>query len=103
MNEILALALAWVAGAALGAAFFGGLWWTVHKGVSSQQPVVWFAGSLLVRTTIALVGFYFVMGSSWQRLLLCSIGFIMARVAVTFLTRLPHSQNPAVQAVTHAP
>jgi F1F0 ATPase subunit 2 len=102
MNELLSLALAWLAGATLGGVFFGGLWWTVHKGVLSQQPVIWFAGSLLLRTTITLAGFYFVMGSSWRRLLLCSIGFIMARVLVTWLTRLPQSQKPPVQAVTHA-
>jgi F1F0 ATPase subunit 2 len=103
MNELLTLALAWLAGAALGGVFFGGLWWTVHKGVPSPQPVVWFAGSLLLRMTITLAGFYFAMGSSWRRLLLCSIGFIMARLLVTWLTRLPHNQDPSVQAVTHAP
>jgi F1F0 ATPase subunit 2 len=102
MNELLMLALAWLAGVALGGVFFGGLWWTVHKGVSSQRPVVWFAGSLLLRMTITLGGFYLVMGSHWERLLLCSIGFIMARMVVTWLTRLRHIQNPSVQAVTHA-
>jgi F1F0 ATPase subunit 2 len=103
MNEILALAFAWLAGAALGGVFFGGLWWTVRKGVSSQQPVVWFAGSLLLRMTITLAGFYSVMGSHWERLLLCSIGFIMARLLVTWITRLPRSQTLPAGAVSHAP
>ena len=103
MNEILALALAWLAGTALGGVFFGGLWWTVHKGLSSQQPVVWFAGSLLLRMTITLGGFYLVMASSWQRLLLCSIGFIMARLLVGWITRLPRSQILPAGAVSHAP
>jgi F1F0 ATPase subunit 2 len=103
MNEILALALAWLAGTALGGVFFGGLWWTVQKGISSQQPVVWFAGSLLLRMTITLGGFYLVMGSSWQRLLLCSIGFIMARLLVSWITRLPRSQILPAGAVSHAP
>ena len=31
MTETLTLVLAWVAGGALGAMFFGGLWWTVQK------------------------------------------------------------------------
>ena len=39
-----------VAGALLGAFFFGGLWWTVQKGVTSEQPALWFLGSLLLRT-----------------------------------------------------
>ena len=34
MNERSRLMLAWLAGSALGAIFFGGLWWTVRKGVS---------------------------------------------------------------------
>jgi F1F0 ATPase subunit 2 len=102
MNEILALALAWLAGAALGGVFFGGLWLTVHKGVSSQQPVVWFAGSLLARMTITLAGFYLVMGSHWEPLLPCFIGFIMARLLVSWITRLPRSQTLPAGAVTHA-
>ena len=36
MNEMLILALAWVAGGLLGAVFFGGLWWTVRKVGSSR-------------------------------------------------------------------
>ena len=49
MNEVLTLALALLAGVALGAVFFGGLWWTVRKGVSSKHPALWFLGSLLLR------------------------------------------------------
>ena len=74
MNETLTLVLAWTAGAALGAIFFGGLWWTVRKGVSSEQPALWFFGSLLLRMGIALAGFYFVAGGHWERLLVCLAG-----------------------------
>ena len=79
MNEFLSLALALAAGVLLGAIFFGGLWWTVRKGVSSKQPALWFFGSLLLRMSIALAGFYFVSGGHWERLLLCLLGFVMAR------------------------
>jgi F1F0 ATPase subunit 2 len=103
MNEVLALALAWLAGVALGGVFFGGLWWTVHKGVSSQRPVAWFAASLLARMSITLAGFYLVMGSHWERLLSCFIGFIMARLLVSWITRLPRSQTLSAGAVSHAP
>ena len=54
------LVLAWLAGRLLGAIFFGGLWWTVRKGVSSNAPALWFFGSLLLRMSIVLAGFYFV-------------------------------------------
>jgi F1F0 ATPase subunit 2 len=87
MNETLSLVLAWVVGGALGAMFFGGLWWTVRKGVSSERPALWFLGSALLRMGLALAGFYFVGGRDWKRLLLCLLGFIAARAAVTWLTR----------------
>jgi F1F0 ATPase subunit 2 len=92
MTEPLALALAWVslawlAGAALGAIFFGGLWVTVRRGVSSERPALWFLPSLLLRMGIALAGFYFVSGGHWERLLSCVAGFVTARFVVTWLTR----------------
>ena len=89
MNEFLSLALALAAGLLLGAIFFGGLWWTVHRGVSSQQPALWFFGSMLLRMSIALAGFYFVGREHWERWLLCLLGFVLARLVVTWLTRPP--------------
>ena len=89
MNEIPALALALFAGALLGAFFFGGLWWTVRKGVSSKQPAVWFFGSLVVRTVIAVFGFYVVSHGEGRRLLACLLGFLLARVLMTRLAREP--------------
>ena len=104
MNEALLLALALSAGVLLGAIFFGGLWWTVRKGVSSEQPALWFFGSLLLRMSIALTGFYFVSGGQWERLLLCLVGFVMARLVVTRLTRSSgDNQSLPVQEARHAP
>ena len=79
MNEPLTLALAGLAGSGLGALFFGGLWWTVRKGVSASQPALWFLGSLLLRMGIALAGFYVVSGGHLGRLLACLAGFALAR------------------------
>ena len=93
MNEALILALAWVAGGGLGAVFFGGLWWTVRTCVSSKWAPLWFFGSLLLRTSIVLAGFYFVSARHGERLLLCLLGFAMARLAVTWLTRT--TEKPA--------
>lgn len=89
MNETLMQVLSWVAGAALGATFFLGLWWTIRKGLSAKQPALWFFGSLLVRMGVALTGFYFVSNGHWERLLLCILGFVMARPVVMRMTRLP--------------
>jgi len=104
MNEFLTLSLAFVAGLLLGAIFFGGLLWTVRKGVVSKQPALWFLGSLLLRMSIALAGFYLVGRGHWERLLLCLLGFITARLVMTWLTR-PSAGNqisPAQEA-SHAP
>ncbi len=87
MNEPLMFALAAVAGVALGVIFFGGLWWTVRKGMTSSQPALLFLGSLLLRTSLVLAGFYFVGRGAWERLLACLIGFIIARFIVVRLTR----------------
>jgi F1F0 ATPase subunit 2 len=87
MIEALGLALALAAGVLLGAIFFGGLWWTIQKGVSSKQPALLFLGSLLLRTGIVLAGFYLVAAGHWEKLLACLIGFVAARAAVTRLTQ----------------
>ncbi len=86
MNDAFALAFALVKGALLGAMFYGGLWWTVRRGVASRRVAPWFLGSLLLRMGVALAGFYFVAGGHWERLLLCLFGFVVARFAVIRLT-----------------
>jgi F1F0 ATPase subunit 2 len=104
MNEALSLAFALAAGAVLGAMFYGGLWWTVRRAVSSKRVALWFLGSLLLRMGLALTGFYFVSGGHWQCLLLCLLGFVLARIVVIWLTR-PLEENTAAQASenSHAP
>ena len=87
MNEALILVLAWAAGGVLGAVFFGGLWWTVRKGVSSKKAALWFIVSLVLRMSLALIGFYVIAAGHWERLLLCLLGFVTARLVVTWLTR----------------
>ena len=93
MSETLALILALLAGALLGTIFFGGLWWTIRRGMSSQQPAALFFFSLLLRTGIALAGFYFVARGDWRRVLACLLGFFLARILVTRLTRVPIAEE----------
>lgn len=104
MNELLIGALALLAGLLLGAFFFGGLWWTVRKCVSSQRPALWVFGSLILRMGITMAGFFFVGGSHWERLLLCLFGFIMARLVVIWLTRsFGENKTHPVQESKYAP
>jgi F1F0 ATPase subunit 2 len=106
MNEVLtlSLALAMMAGLSLGAIFFGGLWWTVRKGVSSKRPALLFPASLLLRTAVVVAGFYVVSDGHWQRLLACLLGFAIARFLVTRYAGPPleHYDAPA-QDPGHAP
>ena len=81
------LVLALVAGGALGAMFYGGLWWTVLRGASSATPARWFFTSALLRTGVTLAGFYVVAGGRADRLVLSLLGFSIAHVAIARLTR----------------
>jgi len=76
-----------IAGIILGTLFFAGLWLTVKKAVSSKYAALWVSISSLLRTAIVLVGFYFVANGSWQRLLICVLGFIAARLVMMWLTK----------------
>lgn len=87
MNETSMILLAGVAGAALGLFFFGGLWWTVRRGITARQPALWFLGSMLLRTAATAAGFYVICQGHWDRALGCLAGFIVARLVVTRMTR----------------
>jgi F1F0 ATPase subunit 2 len=79
LREVLNLITALAGGGLIGLFFFGGLWWTVQKGVLSKHPALLFFGSLLVRMSIALAGFYFIGRDHWERILACLLGFVIAR------------------------
>ncbi len=101
MNDTLALALAFLAGALLGMFFFGGLWWTVQKGLTSKTPALWFLGSLLLRTGLVLAGFYLAAQGHWSRLAACLLGFLTARlIVVRRLTRAPAEEPTQLEEET---
>ena len=87
MHDVWSLATALVAGVLLGGIFFGGLWWTVRKGLSSEWPALWFFGSLMLRIGIVLLGFFVVGQEGWARWLLCLVGFVLARLMVGRVTQ----------------
>jgi F1F0 ATPase subunit 2 len=103
MHETLTLVLALVTGGLLGAMFFGGLWWTIQKGVSSKRSALWFFGSLWLRTSMAMAGFYWIARGHWVRLLVCLFGFVMARLTLTWLTRAAEKPTYLAQGASHAP
>ncbi len=97
MRDLLSLAVALLAGTTLGSFFFGGLWWTVQKGLASNHPAFWFFGSSLLRTGVVVAGFYFISSGDWRKLLICLLGFFIARIFVTRFTRRatggPHASD----------
>ena len=102
MSEAMTMVLAGLAGSLLGAIFFGGLWWTIRKGLTAKQPAFWFLGSMLLRMGIVLVGFYFVASHGLERLVPCLIGFVLARLLVTQATRTAGEPRHSTEA-RHAP
>lgn len=104
MRDALTAVLAIAAGAGLGAIYFAGLWWTVRRAGSFRRPALSMLVSSMLRMSVTLAGFYLVASDSWQRLLLCLLGFIVARATVTWLLRPAASFEAAATAeMRHAP
>lgn len=102
MSEAVLLLLPLTGGLLLGLFFYGGLWWTVRKGLGSSRPALWFLASYLVRMGMAMAGFYTLCGGHWPRLLTCLLGFIAARFLVMWLCKIAGPGGPAPE-VDHAP
>lgn len=103
MDDFPNLAFAVFAGMLLGAIFFGGLWWTVRKGISSARPALLFCGSLLLRMGIVLTGFYFILGDNWVRLMAGLVGFVAARLLTIRLTGIKNQSGALTREAGHAP
>lgn len=86
MSGAPALLLAALAGAGLGLFYFGGLWLTVRRLERTGNPALLFGASLILRLSLTVLGFYFVMGGEWQRALACLAGFVIARRILTART-----------------
>lgn len=92
MNDA-GLLFAAAAGAFLGLFFFGGLWWTLKRLPDSRKPQLVMAVSFLVRSALAVAGFWVVTDGRWERLVAALAGFLVMRMVL--MRRLP----PAAQAV----
>ncbi len=77
------------AGLVLGAVFFGGLWWTVRRGLTGAAPAVWFGLSALTRMAVVVCGLYCFARLGLPSLIACLCGLLVARSAVRHLTRVP--------------
>ena len=89
VNNFFSLIIIVIVGFVLGIIFFGGLWWTIKKGLESKNAATWFILSFFIRTSIVLVGFYFLLDGLWERLVAGLLGFLIARVLITQYIKLP--------------
>jgi len=82
IQNLLGLLSAGLWGVMLGAIFFGGLWWTVQRLMTSRVPQLWALGSYVVRSVVVVLGFWVVANRDWQRLLVCAVAFLATRIVV---------------------
>lgn len=101
MAETLLLLLALAGGLMLGVFFYGGLLWTVQRGLGSPRPALRFLASYLLRTGIAMAGFY-ALSDRWPKLLMCLLGFLAARSLVMRLYKTAAPGSPVVRECGHA-
>lgn len=89
-SAVLVLAIAAVVGVVLGLVFYGGLYWTVSRGLVSKRPALWFLFSLLARVSIVIAGFYLVSSYPLP-------GSLVASSSVASGLVLSHSTAPVLQ------
>lgn len=82
MTDLLAITLPFLTGSTVGWLFYGGLWLTVCKVVTTKRHPLWLPASLLARTIITLVVFFLIFAANSKNFAYCIVGFILARLLV---------------------
>ena len=88
MRDARFIVAALAAGMCLGSVCFGGLWWTVSRGLAATTPALWFGLSALLRIAVTVSGLYCFARLGLPSLIACLCGLLMARTAVKHLTRI---------------
>lgn len=94
MSHQAPLISALVTGMLLGLFVFAGLWWTLRRGLASRNPALWLGGGALVRLVVVLTTFYYMAVVGLTSVVVCLLGLVIARFAVTRLVRLPRGDQP---------
>jgi F1F0 ATPase subunit 2 len=79
LDEWFSLAPTLMAGLALGAFYFGGLWLTVQRLRQTRQPTLLALGSMLSRLSVMLLVVYLVTGGQLDKIGVCLLGFFVMR------------------------
>lgn len=83
MSDLVIAIMISLAGFGLGYFYFGGLLWTINRGLTAKKPWLWFLISWWIRTAIVMGSFYILFNGQWQRLVLALGGFLLARLVIT--------------------
>lgn len=101
-SDVIGMILAFPAGVLLGMAFFGGLWWTIRRGLSSPHPARWFLSGFLVRMIFLLAALYYLSEGAWVRLIILLAGILLGRIIVLRWTKSRGKKGTPEQEVSHA-
>jgi len=74
-------------GILLGVFFYGGLWLTVRNLATTRHPFALTLGSLLLRMTVTLAGFFLLIDGHWQYAAASLLGFTTVRLLLSLPTR----------------
>ena len=92
MNELKDLIFPLAIGLLLGGVFYGGLWFTVNKALSSKRPWLWTVASFVIRMGVVVAGLILVAGPDWKRILAMLLGIVIARPIISQLTGIPKNE-----------
>jgi F1F0 ATPase subunit 2 len=76
-------------GLGAGIFYFAGLWWTVQRIGRVRRPALWTLASFMIRSAVVLTVFYAAADDRWERILICFVGFLLARWLVVRRMRPP--------------
>ncbi len=96
MNNGGVLILNFIAGIVLGSFFYGGLYWTVKKGLTARQPGLLFASSFFIRTAVVIAGAILISQGIFQNLVSCLIGLILSK-SVVFIIEKTAAKNAKIK------
>ena len=82
MNAI-AATLSALVGIALGLFFYGGLWFTVRRLMTTEHPVLLALGSFWIRVLAVLAAFVLLTRTGFECVAIAMAGFIFGRLAVS--------------------
>ncbi len=96
MSAILEYAASFGTGVLLGLFFLQGLWLTIRNLDKARRPALRLLGSVLLRFSLVLGGFYFLaIYAGWQHVLTAVVGFSLLRLFVMqrFSQKLLHDRE----------